>query len=327
MGYSQRWWRGGAACLVVGLAAAGANALVIGGGGSKSSDCLLALDTAANAPAGRPKNVICTDGDATCDGDGIVNGICEVAVAVCANSTAFAGCTLNGVEDVQVSHADDDGVDPKFDPDFQALQTRIDTQILDEHPNTDADDCTTPSAIRVPIKGPLGANKCGKQAKTLRITTISTNQLGRVYVDKDKLKITCVPAPAMQGGCDPQTLFSGTFDRMQKQIFNQSCAVAVCHDSNSTAGGLLLETGATYTNLVNVDPNNGAALGQGWKRVTAGNAAASFLFHKVTGDLPDATYGGRMPLKRSKLHPSLQAIIQAWIDGGAPATGWVPGTF
>ena len=56
----------------------------------------------------------------------------------------------------------------------------------------------------------------------------------------------CDPAPS---GCDPMAIYTGTFDRIQRQIFNQSCAVSGCHDSQSQTGGLLLETGAAHTNL------------------------------------------------------------------------------
>ncbi len=313
--------------LACGQAPATATAVIVGGGGAASSDCFLVLSTAANTPSSRPKNVRCIDGDATCDNDGVVNGVCEVQVSVCANSTAISECTLVGVDSVVVAHADDDGVDPDFDPDFQALQSRIDNQILDDNPNTNADDCTTPSAIRVPIKGPVGDNKCGRRTKTVKITTTSDNLAGKIYTDADKLRISCAPADDSANGCNPQTLFSSTFDRMQKQIFNQSCAVATCHDSNTVAGNLLLESGASYNNLVDTDPTNASALGLGLKRVALTGVDDSFLFHKVTGALPDATFGGRMPLGRRKLHSSLQTIIQLWIEDGAPAVGWVPGTF
>ncbi len=91
-------------------------------------------------------------------------------------------------------------------------------------------------------------------------------------------------------------------------------------------GDLLLETGAAYTNLVNVDPVNAAALTSGWKRVTPGDTATSYLYHKVTGDLPNASFGVRMPNGKPKLNKTLLTVIQLWIAGGAPDTGWVPGT-
>ena len=123
-------------------------------------------------------------------------------------------------------------------------------------------------------------------------------------------------------------IYSGTFDRIQRQIFNQSCAVSGCHDSQSQTGGLLLETGASYTNLVDVTPQNTGAQAAGWTRVDATNASAdtSFIYHKLTGDL-DGTQGARMPLFSGALDAYLIEIIRLWIEDGAPETGWVPGTF
>ena len=45
------------------------------------------------------------------------------------------------------------------------------------------------------------------------------------------------------------------------------------------------------------------------------------------GDLPDASYGERMPRDAPKLNGTLRDVIRAWIEAGAPPTGWVPGTF
>ena len=165
-----------------------------------------------------------------------------------------------------------------------------------------------------------------------------------MFKDTDKMKLTCLPADPMAGGCDPQTLFpGGTFDRIQTQIFNQNCAVSGCHDSQSHQNGLILETGASVTNLINVDPTNASAKGAGWKRVvqfpcgpdpncvpTMGDSTTSYLYHKVTGDLPDDSYGLRMPRKRAKLNSTLIDIIKIWIDNGAPSPPhdrWLDGTF
>jgi hypothetical protein len=350
-------------CVCVGLVAPlalnrEAGATIVGGGGSSTTDCLLVIDAPVNTPATTPRNVFCVDGDA-CDTDGVVNGVCEIEVRVCANSTdaAVASCTLDGVESVRVDHALDNG-DPKFDPEFQALQSKIDNGI--QPPTTDADSCTTPTKFHVAIKGPLGNNgntKCGHNKKKLKIVTVSKVIAGRVYTDTDKMTLTCEPAADIAGGCDPQTLFASTFDRIQTQIFNRSCAVSGCHDSQTKQNNLLLETGASITNLINVDPHNPSALGAGWKRVnqlspTAGDSSTSYLYHKVTGDLPDISYGVRMPFKRPKLNSSLVDVIQLWIDAGAPQAGicqgggnagngcttdpecpsgtcvlWIPGTF
>jgi hypothetical protein len=286
----------------------------------------LVFDSPANHPATKPREVRCTDGDPTCDGDGSVNGVCGIEVVVCANSTFDSGCTLFGTQSVTVDHALDNG-DPKFDPDFQALQNRIDSEI--ELPNTTPDECTTPTVFLVPIKGPIGNDKCKKSRKRLGITTLSQVIDGKISTDKDRLNLTCVPAA---GGCDPTSLFAGTFDRIQRQIFNQNCALSGCHDSQSQSAGLLLETGAAYANLVNATPTTGGAIAAGWLRVdapspgVAGNPDSSLLYHKVEGDLPDASFGERMPLSKPRLHKTLRDVIRLWIEAGAPETGWVAGT-
>src|SRR5258706_16313846 len=83
---------------VVALAAAwmlsdiSANATVVGGGGSAATDCLLVFDAPVNVPASNPRHVDCVDGDTSCDADGIVNGVCQIQLQVCASSTMIAGC-------------------------------------------------------------------------------------------------------------------------------------------------------------------------------------------------------------------------------------------
>jgi len=316
--------RGSIAVLAVHVALrAAAVALVIGGGGSAATDCLAVFQVADGVPL-KGNKISCVDGDPSCDADGVVNGACQIPVAVCANSSALSRCTLVGVDSITVQHALDNG-DPKFDPEFQALQTRIDNSI--EPPIGDVDLCAPPTNFHVLIKGPFKSgskNTCGTVTKTIQLTAVSQVIGGKVSKDTDTLKLSC--APASGDGCNPQVLFTGTFDRIQRQIFNQSCALSSCHDSQSQTGGLLLESGASYTNLFNVDPENPSALLQGWKRVNPGDPTTSFIYHKVTGDLPDASFGVRMPNGKPKLNKTLITVLQAWITGGAPDTGWVAGT-
>lgn len=312
-------------CLLV--AAAPARAVMVGGGGGIATECLTVFDAPANYRPEKPRHVLCTDGDPSCDADATVNGVCEFPVAVCANSTFDPRCIHFGVRGVEVDHAEDNG-DPKFDPDFQAVQDRIDAQIPMD--TTDPDVCTAATTMRVPVVGPLGS-VCRRGTKKLRLRTTSTPPPASApKVDKDKIKLMCEPAVAT-GGCDPQTLFAGTFDRIQRQVFNQSCAVGGCHDSQTLAGGMTLEAGTAHGSLVDVTPLNGSAAAAGWKRVatmgpSSGDPGASFLFHKLTGDLPDGSYGERMPFGKPKLDPQLIDIVELWIAAGAPEIGWVPGT-
>jgi hypothetical protein len=315
-----------AAAALLGVAGA-SHAVIVGGGGARATDCLVVFDADANYPPTAPKQVRCVDGDPSCDADGTVNGVCSLRVRVCANSTADPSCTLTGVAQLDVDHSFDSGNDPKFDPDFLALRQRIAMDFT--LPETTADLCTGTVTFTVPIKGPFAHNACGPGRKTLRLHSVSTGATG-AKTDADRLRFSCVPAPG--NGCDPQTLYGGTFDRIQHQIFNQSCAVASCHDSQSQTGGLLLETGASYTNLVGHIPSNAAAAAAGWLRVNTSaaspseNLATSYLVHKIEGDLPDASYGLRMPRNRPKLNGTLRTIIRLWIEAGAPSTTWVPGT-
>jgi hypothetical protein len=302
------------------LLATPVHAVIVGGGGSHTTDCLLVFDTAANWPPDpdrTPREIRCADGD-PCDEDGLVNGSCQFGVAVCVNSTFDARCTLNGVQSITVDHAEDNG-DPRFDPEFQALQTRIDNTI--DPPSTTADDCTSATIMHVPVEGPLAGNVCRKTRKTVKVTTLSIASGGKIYKDKDKLRLTCEPAPA---GCDPRAFYSGTFDRIQRQVFDQSCAVSGCHDSQTNQANMILETGAAYTNLVNVTPTNGS-VPPDWKRVLPGDSSRSFLYHKITGTLGPGQ-GAQMPFGGPMLDQHLIDIIQLWIDGGAPEMNWVPGT-
>jgi hypothetical protein len=307
------------------------SATVVGGGGSSRVDCLSVFDAAVNTPLTKPRSIRCADGDPACDLDGVANGVCNFQVAVCANSTFDAtACTLNGVRLITVEHAADNG-DPKFDPQFQALQTRIDSDIA-PYPNNDSDTCTTATNFFVPIKGPLKDDKCKKNKKQVRIVTESTVAAGQgtILVDKDKIDLVCEPPV---GGCDPGVLFSGTYDRVQRQIFNQSCAVSGCHDSNSftNSGNLLLEASAFPGNLINRTPTNADAAAAGWKRimqidVMTGDPTTSYIVHKLNGDFPSAGFGDRMPRGRPKLDAALINVMTLWIEAGAPDTGWVPGT-
>lgn len=299
-----------------------AGATVIGGGGSSRTDCLAVLDAPVNDRINKPRNIVCTDGDSSCDADGVVNGVCEFAVKVCVNSTFNPACTLNGAQTMLVDHSTDNG-DPKFDTEFQALRNRLNNDI--SLPSTTPDDCTNVTNFHVAIVGPL-AGFCKKNKKLLKFRTTSSVIAGHIYNDTDKLKMTCLPAP---GGCDPTVLFSGTFDRIQTQIFNKSCAVSGCHDSQSRTGNMLLETGASLSNLVNVTPDNANAAAAGWKRVTVidantGDPSTSLIVAKLNG--PPSGFGARMPFNRPKLDQSLINVIQLWVAAGAPDSGWVPGT-
>ena len=308
---------------VGGLFASPAAALVVAGGGSAKTDCLAVFEAPATTPARNPRVVACADGD-PCDADGMVNGRCEFPVSVCVNSTADPRCTLSGVSAVTVAHAVDDG-DPAFDPEMQAIATRMGFVL--EYPEARADRCSAPTPVHVAVEGPLAGGRCRKRTKTIRMVALSTPTNGRVWADSDRLKLVCLPAAA---GCSARAFFTSTFDRIQTQIFDQSCAVSGCHDSQTTQADLLLERGASYDNLVGRTPTNADAAAAGWHRVTTidathGDPATSYLVHKVAGDLGPG-FGQRMPFHRRPLDDGLVDVVRRWVEAGAPADGWVAGT-
>lgn len=302
-----------------------AEAVVVGGGGSSRSDCLVVFDAAVNFPPDKPKRYRCRDGD-PCDADATVNGVCAFDLMVCANSTYNpVACTLNGVASVIVDHAVDNG-DKKFDPQFQALQSRINSGIVgpNDPPDTDPDDCALSTQFLIPVVGPLPGNVCRRGKKQVKLTALSVPVLGVQKKDRDKMTLECEPALA---GCDAMAIFAGTYDRIQRQIFDKSCAVSGCHDSQTHQHDLVLEGSASYDELVGATPYNPTATGLGWLYVDPFSTSTSFLYHKLTGDLPDPGLLSRMPFAQPALDAYLIDIVRLWIEAGAPETGWVPGTF
>lgn len=317
--------------LVVVVALCGGGRPVValyGGGGAPTTDCLTVFDTTVNFPPARPSMIRCTDGDPTCDDDGVVNGVCAFPVGLCANSSADPRCTMRGVQSITVDHALDNGQDPKFDTDFQSFANLISADIAT--PTSTVDQCTAaPTTIHVPIRGPFGMpgrHYCTLGLKILKVTTKSVIINRRITTDVDLLRFYCLPAARTGVGCDPSSLYTSTYDRLQSQVFTQTCAVATCHDSQTQQSDLVLENSAFPGNLVDVIPTNPVAAGAGWKRIAAGDPSTSYLYRKIAGDLPDTSYGARMPWHRAPVERYLKEAIRLWILDGANTTGWVAGT-
>jgi hypothetical protein len=101
-----------------------------------------------------------------------------------------------------------------------------------------------------------------------------------------------------------------TLSDVQAQVFTPSCAYATCHAAPG-ASGLVLEDGASYDALVNVD----SADNPGHTFVIPGNSADSYLMHKLNGG-PDIT-GFQMPNTGVPLDADLIQLVADWIDDGA----------
>lgn len=118
------------------------------------------------------------------------------------------------------------------------------------------------------------------------------------------------------GGEEPQSLY----DQIQTEIFDQSCVSGACHDSVTRAGNLSLVASESYDQLVNIEPDNSAAREAGLLRVLPDSVAGSFLVNKVTGDLQGGE-GAQMPIGAPPISDDQIALIEEWIDAGAPENG------
>jgi hypothetical protein len=126
------------------------------------------------------------------------------------------------------------------------------------------------------------------------------------------------------GGGSPAAPRTPTFQRIQHEIFDVSCSADSCHSSVGNAGGLILEEGYSWDQLMNHTPSNRAAAAHGMLRVAPGDTAHSFLLAKLTNNLA-AGEGVPMPYNAAPLDDATIAVLEAWIAAGAPAEAVVPG--
>ncbi|MBX3023643.1 DUF1588 domain-containing protein [bacterium] len=123
---------------------------------------------------------------------------------------------------------------------------------------------------------------------------------------------TATPSPAVPTA----TPAGATLAQIQDEILTPSCATRYCHSQQARSGGLVLEAGAAYDNLVGAAPTLAAARAAGWARVTPFEPDQSFLLVKLTQPT-SATYGARMPLVGGPLSEDQIAAIRGWIAAGA----------
>lgn len=127
--------------------------------------------------------------------------------------------------------------------------------------------------------------------------------------------------PILLAGCEEsivgsQASVQPTFASIQQNVFARSCASMSCHSTLSQRGGLVLEAGKAYANLVGVSSDNESAKAQGLKRVNPGKPDSSFLMIKLTG--PGPGQGTQMPDGNDPLSQQAIGAIRTWIANGAP---------
>jgi len=141
--------------LILALVAGRPARAVVLGGGFADTDCTIAFG-GVDADAGA-SGVVCTDGDSTCDIDGVANGTCSFAVSLCAHVSAD-GCGTRDVDSVHVSGL-----------------------AFDQPGLGGAHSCGAPTAVTVATGHATGATAIARDAGEIR--------------DVDYLNLCCVAAP------------------------------------------------------------------------------------------------------------------------------------
>jgi len=290
-------------------------ALAQAGGGSKTTDCLAEFSSAANKPTARPRKIVCDDQDPSCDDDPRP-GHCMFTVQVCLNATdaELPACTHTDLEFYEVENFHPD-TDPRHDFDFQTLEDSVGAFVLPVAANQ-SDECSGDVGIEVPmpvrIKGSGARYSKGK--KTLRTTAYGPGSVR----DEDTLRMQCRPG----AGADPCANVTSTFMQIQEHILTPGCSRQTCHSAAQGTHNLSLVEGESHAALFGTAPANLAAASAGKLRVDPGNPDNSYLLDKLRGHLEE-TEGVRMPKDMPKLKRSQIRLIEAWIEAGAPATGYV----
>jgi hypothetical protein len=121
---------------------------------------------------------------------------------------------------------------------------------------------------------------------------------------------------ALLAGCPSTPPPAPTLSSIQAAIFTPSCTFSSCHSSAGNAGGLVLEAGVSFANLVGVPAQQSAAAQAGLFRVAPGNPSQSFLTIKLAAGTP-AAYGDHMPDTGQQLGDADLNAIAQWISLGA----------
>jgi mono/diheme cytochrome c family protein len=108
------------------------------------------------------------------------------------------------------------------------------------------------------------------------------------------------------GGTTPPV----SFEADVQPIFDENCVA--CHQSNGAPHGLVLEDGKAWRDLL-----QGHSEESKLALVAPGKSEQSYLFIKIAGTQTGKGSGTQMP-PGDPLSPDRIAIVQRWIDAGAP---------
>jgi hypothetical protein len=103
-----------------------------------------------------------------------------------------------------------------------------------------------------------------------------------------------------------------SFSKDIQPIFTNSCVI--CHQGASGQGGLSLDPGSAYKNLVNAASSESSLM-----RVAPNSADKSYLLNKLEGTQGQVGgSGAQMPYGAPPLSQPQIDLIQQWISAGAP---------
>jgi hypothetical protein len=181
-----------------GFGACSGGACSVPGGGSLATDCIVELDgVMLNNPPTRPRGVVCTDGDLSCDTDATPNGACNFKINACLNNPdpRFPSCVTPSVATIEVKNRPPTSV--SYNPQLASLQSAMQALVP-----TSANVCTAVQTITVALRDRGGVYR----PNSVKIRTIATSSAG--VRDRDRLKLKCLPSTVATG---PGATFSRDF--------------------------------------------------------------------------------------------------------------------
>ena len=139
--------------------------------------------------------------------------------------------------------------------------------------------------------------------KTLRVL-LATGAIGTVQAISTTAASTAATPAEGRPSSTPRL-------RDLQSFFDNNCVA--CHLEGGQNGGLVLEEGRAYKNLVGA-----MSTGSGLHRVEPGDPEKSYLMHKLRGTQASVGGGARMPLGGAPVDQATLGKIEAWIRAGAP---------
>jgi hypothetical protein len=104
------------------------------------------------------------------------------------------------------------------------------------------------------------------------------------------------------------------FSKDVQPIFDQHCVVCHQGSGDQVPGGLVLASGQSWTNLVNVKSTESALF-----RVSPGHPEQSYIVNKLMGtQIQAGGIGAQMPYSQSPLTAAQINVVSQWIGEGAP---------